>query len=465
LGGANQDITVSHNPDNIEDGYWNQFGLTQSGNNIHCLSMLPQGDWGSYQSAEMQPIIGEFNSTSFDWDESTLIEMDLYQNSDDGQMAWIGSYQGHDGGLDMAWSNDGQIGYMWMIGTNTDEPSGYRPLVFRSEDAGDSWDFVEIDFLTDEMQTFLDPYIIENWVGDMIPSFVESCGVVDYHGDLQMAFVATSHSADVLNYPDSLGWGWAYPGDLFNMTVDAGGIQDIIWVDSLNTQNVVDDDEGNYAGNGWQHRITMAKNDFANEIFLTWIDTEVPDEAGKNINPDIYGWSRNIHINENSESTCFTCGTLYEKFYFFTYGAEWAIWDEETETYTIPYFQAVSPNEISTNGAGDPITLNYVTGIEFPAIGEYVGVHNGIEAVSFSVSQNTPNPFNGNSKITVNTPQKAVVMIEVTNLMGQQIYTENAGTISGQKEIEIHAENLEAGVYFYTVTIANESITKKMIIE
>ncbi|NOR86079.1 MAG: hypothetical protein GQ527_00575, partial [Bacteroidales bacterium] len=145
LGGENQEIVVSHNPDNIEDGYWNQYGLTQIDDQVRCLSMLPQGDWGNYQSAELQPIFGDFNGTDFTWDESQLIEMDLYQNSADGQMAWIGSYQGHDGGIDMAWSNNGNIGYMWMIGVNNDEATGYQPLIYRTEDGGDSWDFVEID--------------------------------------------------------------------------------------------------------------------------------------------------------------------------------------------------------------------------------------------------------------------------------------------------------------------------------
>jgi hypothetical protein len=466
LGGDNHQVEVSHNSSNIEDGYWNQFGLSQRGDQVRCLSMVPQGDWGNYQSAELQPITGDYDAGSFAWDESVLVEMDLYQNSDDGQMAWIGSYQGHDGGIDMAWSNDGQIGYMWMIGTSNDAATGYQPLIYRTEDAGESWDFVEVDFLTDEMQAFFDPYIITvaGESGLMIPSIEESCGTVDFNGNLQMLFVAGAHSSDVTQYPDSLGFSWQYPGDIFNLTVGADGTEGILWVDSLNTQNVVDATEGNYNANGWLHRITVAKNAAEDQIFVTWADTEDAANNENNIHPDIYGWSRNVEFNIESELLSFTASTLYETFYFFTYGAENAFYTEESDTYTVPYIQAVSPGEFASNGAGDPISFNYVTGIEFPRLFPD-GINDLNSTSNITVTQNKPNPFNGSTNITVSTSVSTPVSIEVSNIMGQTIYTVNAGTINGTKEITLTSDDMEAGVYFYTVIVGNESITKKMIVK
>jgi hypothetical protein len=49
--------------------------------------------------------------------------------------------------------------------------------------------------------------------------------------------------------------------------------------------------------------------------------------------------------------------------------------------------------------------------------------------------------------------------------MGQTVYTMNAGTINGTKRVPLDASNLDAGVYFYTVTIGNERVSKKMIVE
>ncbi|NPD46037.1 MULTISPECIES: T9SS type A sorting domain-containing protein [unclassified Lentimicrobium] len=462
LGGENHAIEISHNPDNIEDGYWNQYGLTQIEDQVRCLNMLPQGDWGNYQSAELQPIFGDFEGTDFLWDESMLIEMDLSQSSEDGQMAWIGSYQAHDGGIDMAWSEDGQIGYMYMVGATNDFPSGYQPIVYRTEDAGDNWDLIELDFTTDEMQALLEPFIIENWKGDMIPSVFESASVVDMHGDLQIFAATGSHSADIYNYPDSLGWGWTYPGDLMNLVVNDNGLTDIIWIDSLFTSNLGDDDEGNYAGNGWNHRLSAARNENGSQIFLTWTDTrDVANEL--NVEPDVFGWTRDLVYYESIDPICLTEGTLYEKFYYFTYGSEIAYLNEEG-SYTIPYMQCVTPGEFASNGGTDPITVNYITGINLVNL-IVDGVSDMQNQASFKISQNQPNPFTGSTIIEITTQTVSPASIEVTSLLGQTVYSMNAGIINGSQNVEINAENLESGVYFYTVTIGNESITKKMIIE
>lgn len=462
LAGTNQDVEISHNPDNIEDGYWNQYGLTQVENQARCLNMVPQGDWGNYQSAELQPIVGDFEGTDFLWGETDLYEMDLVQSTEDGKMAWIGGYQAHDGGIDMAWSEDGVIGYMYMVGVSSDFPSGYQPIVYRTEDSGDSWDLIELDFLADEMQVLLEPFIYANWKGDLIPSIFESASVVDVNGNLQILAATKSHSADVLSYPDSIGWGWTYPGDLMNLIVDADGLNNIIWIDSLNTSNLGDDDEGNYAGNGWNHRLNIAKNTESNQIFCTWTDTR-NTELELNVEPDVFGWTKEVYSNESLDIVCLTEGTLYEKFYYFTYGAERAYLNEEGK-YIVPFMQCITPGEFASNGGNDPITVNYVTGIEFDNL-IVDGVNDLSNISSFEISQNQPNPFTGSTVIEIKTQSASAASIEVTSLLGQTVYTINAGIVNGSEKVEINAENLNSGVYFYTVTIGNESMTKKMIVE
>ena len=464
LGGDDQDIEISHNPNNEEDGYWNQFGLTQIGDQVRCMSMLPTGVWEHYQTASLQPIYGDFEGNDFSWDESQLIDMDLYQNSENGDMAWTGGFQGNDSGMGMEWSEDGVIGYIWMVGVTDDEATGFQPLIYRTEDSGNSWDFIELDFLSDEMQEFFEPYTPELSNGLRIPFVEETSGAVDYHGDLQMFLIAGAHSIDVTEYPDSTGYSIQYPGDLFKMVINTDGMQDIMWIDSLHTQNVVTTTEGNYAGDGWQHRISLAKNKFANEFFITWTDTRSGNGVENNIHPDVFGWSTNIHTGAQSEIISFTEESLYEQYYFFTYGAEKAIYNEETNIYTIPFLQAVNPSEFVGNSQGDPVSLSYIAGIEFPALGDYVGVNDLNSVSSFSVTQNTPNPFNGTTTIRISTETSSLVTVEVSNIIGQTIYTLNS-TVNGTKEIELNSNDMEAGVYFYTVTVGNETITKKMIVK
>ena len=164
-------------------------------------------------------------------------------------------------------------------------------------------------------------------------------------------------------------------------------------------------------------------------------------------------------------TVCLTEGSALEECFYFSYGSDKAYYDLDEGTFIIPYLQGVTQLEflINTNAATDPITLSYVTGIEFPDL--LIGVEEFASANEIQVTQNMPNPFIGLTTIKVSTKTATLVTIEVSNIMGQSMYTLNAGIINGTQEIKLSAENLESGIYFYTVRVGNESITKKMIVE
>ncbi|MCD4664081.1 MAG: T9SS type A sorting domain-containing protein, partial [Bacteroidales bacterium] len=182
---------------------------------------------------------------------------------------------------------------------------------------------------------------------------------------------------------------------------------------------------------------------------------------------DLFGWSRGFCDDPlvMDNTICFSEGTDLEELFYFNSGSDKAYLNDEG-TYTVPYLQGVTPVEFITNTSNstDPITLSYITGIEFPVLCS-VGIEEFASANGVNVTQNIPNPFIGSTTIEVSTETAATVTVEVSNIMGQSIYTLNAGIINGTQEIELSAENLEAGIYFYTVRVGNESITKKMIVE
>ncbi len=449
------------------DGYWNQFGFNQIGDEVRGLNMVPEGDWAAFTSIALQPYSADFDNGAFEWNFSTPEELDLWIDGD-GEAYWIGKWVGRDGATEIAWSDDGQIGYMWILGITAEEGTCSQPVLFKTEDAGDSWDEVEVDFFTDEAQQFFDPYLFTIHTGMMIPYVYESAGVVDFKGDLQMFMLARSCSADAINYSDSVGFIYNNDyGHIFNITFDGNGVKEMMWVDSILTDNP-GQDPPNYAGNtGWQHRICASKSVDEEQVFVTWIDSREEIEENWNLEPDVFGWSKCALQNIHTDPICFTEGTLYEKFYFFTYAADRAFKSEDGLTYTLPYMQTVTPGEYTsnTNASGDPVTISYVTGIEFPVLDCPIGI-NGIEAnLSFEVSQNNPNPFSTITTVDISSSRVDKVSIEVSNLMGQSIYTIDAGVINGNMKVNIPAKDLKTGVYFYTVTIGNESVTKKMIVE
>ncbi len=82
------------------------------------------------------------------------------------------------------------------------------------------------------------------------------------------------------------------------------------------------------------------------------------------------------------------------------------------------------------------------------------------------VSQNYPNPFNNTSTVYVMLEKSADLELEVSNLMGQVVYSTPAKQYpAGKAELTIHGSGLKSGIYFYTIRSGEASVTKKMMIE
>ena len=92
----------------------------------------------------------------------------------------------------------------------------------------------------------------------------------------------------------------------------------------------------------------------------------------------------------------------------------------------------------------------------------------GIESTTnnnLTVGQNSPNPFNGNTKINYKLEKTSNVNITIYNITGAKVMDLNQGRqTAGSYNLDIDGSNLQAGVYFYTFTANNNSITKKMIV-
>ncbi|MEZ5084460.1 MAG: T9SS type A sorting domain-containing protein [Bacteroidales bacterium] len=95
-----------------------------------------------------------------------------------------------------------------------------------------------------------------------------------------------------------------------------------------------------------------------------------------------------------------------------------------------------------------------------------VGIKDTPAIRDIDVAQNQPNPFNGTSTVYVNLNKGANLSLDVTNMMGQVVYSIDAGQASaGLNKLEIDGSQLSSGVYFYTVTAGKSVVTKKMIVE
>jgi len=83
----------------------------------------------------------------------------------------------------------------------------------------------------------------------------------------------------------------------------------------------------------------------------------------------------------------------------------------------------------------------------------------------FALSQNYPNPFNPTTNITYSLSQKGNVRLSVYDLLGRELTVlvngiQNAGT----HRITFSGADLPTGIYLYRLEVANEVITKKMLL-
>jgi hypothetical protein len=88
-----------------------------------------------------------------------------------------------------------------------------------------------------------------------------------------------------------------------------------------------------------------------------------------------------------------------------------------------------------------------------------------VATAGFEVYQNTPNPFNGETKIGYNLPEDSNVTITIQDVTGKtlQVVTENG--VKGYNAVTVDGKTLGAtGVLYYTVSTDEFTATKKMIL-
>jgi hypothetical protein len=95
-------------------------------------------------------------------------------------------------------------------------------------------------------------------------------------------------------------------------------------------------------------------------------------------------------------------------------------------------------------------------------IGTEIGVKESSPA-AFTVSQNTPNPFNPSTTIHFSIAKAGETTVDVFNAAGQKVDTLlNASLSAGKHAVVWDAARFSAGVYFYTVRSGDFSKTMKM---
>jgi len=115
--------------------------------------------------------------------------------------------------------------------------------------------------------------------------------------------------------------------------------------------------------------------------------------------------------------------------------------------------------------SNDPFTPSVVIPIHM-IVSTSVDVGNDLNTpLVFNLEQNYPNPFNPTTTINYSIPKTSNVKLILFNLLGEEVATLiNEEKSAGSYEVELNAESLPSGVYFYQLKAGDYVNTKKMIL-
>jgi mannan endo-1,4-beta-mannosidase len=142
-----------------------------------------------------------------------------------------------------------------------------------------------------------------------------------------------------------------------------------------------------------------------------------------------------------------------------------SFWDMTTDgTYATLYDWGLEVAVTDDNSIANTSVRPYqiVNGICNPDIIEAAG---NPDHVGFILNQNIPNPFNIYTTISYQLFEKASVELKVLNYQGQEVRSlVNAEQGPGQYTITFLAEDLAAGIYFYTMKVDGVQKSEKMML-
>ena len=133
-------------------------------------------------------------------------------------------------------------------------------------------------------------------------------------------------------------------------------------------------------------------------------------------------------------------------------------------TYTVPC--TIAFPQATPNDGGEAINYFYLGDVQYNDTLSSDAAVSKVAAQGFSISPNYPNPFSNTTQFNIGLTNENVVSVDVFNLFGQKVYSMPSQQMSsGNHLMTINGAGWSAGVYFYKVTVGDQSKTQKMVVQ
>jgi hypothetical protein len=386
-----------------------------------------------------------------------------------------------------AWSQDGLTGYVVIFGNLDSDGYNYasdQPIVYKTTNAGATWammppfNFSTIPSLTTYLYAASDsavkvPLFYTFVVSLTGQSYAQGANndydmTVDMNGNLHIFSAVLSSAYSRADSGYTLSWYLQQHGYIYDVTTNGSSGWTARYVDSmLNFPTHVvtassDWDATASSSVAFGNRLQASRTYDGTHIFCTWLDDTVGVVLDSITNPDVKGEGYDVSTSTAGPKLWFTNTGI--NYYACVSDIAMVSGSGPNTVYTIP--TTITYPEATPSDGSEPVNYFYLGSVMYNST---LGISVGIPAVTttgFSISPNYPNPFSNVTYFDVNLTKESTVTVDVYNLLGEKVSSigsQNMG--SGAHKMTINANGWNAGVYFYKVTVDQQSVTQKMMVK
>lgn len=396
---------------------------------------------------------GDFNSTNNNFDWTVVDTIAPTWNTTDNN----GNLYNMSGLMNMAWSVDGNTGYLVIMGSwgaNT----MWRPYVMKTTDGGSTWSqYADYDFSNDPV---LQCQVFPSLTTGMPRPWFSSYDLVVGSDDQLKIFTEIQSQSSA--HPDSLLYAFTatQSTSLYEVSTNSSNGWDVTFVDSIYVADHTYD-----ALNNLSHfvRPQAGRSQDGTKTFYTWTASD-PSFGPEREYPYINARGHDLSTNMWTTIENLCSGTAADFVSAYQTLAVDAIENGTEKTYELPLVYATAAGGAALNDGLAPPQYSFLRGVGFDAsdftetaIADPCTVGISEKKLTANNVNIYPNPTNGMFMISL---PKANFSYTVTDVLGNIVLSNN---VIGNKT-SVDLSNSAKGAYLVKIDTDNGSVTKKVMV-
>ncbi|MGC8864436.1 MAG: T9SS type A sorting domain-containing protein [Bacteroidales bacterium] len=384
----------------------------------------------------------------------------------------------------VAFSPDGQTAWMVALGNtgNLTTPGmlNYYPILYKSTDAGQTWEGpieVQLDGengIQAVVYELLDDTMIAALYNPPLPDRTQIGYTTAFDCDIVVDKFGNPHIGVIVGVTGNSDYSIVSAHGAFAAmdiySIDGG----TTWMGQI--MGYPKQFRGTFGDLTEDNRIQIASNWTGDKVFVAWLDTD-PSIAQENNQPDIYCRGFDLmankitgvaqgagYLDQPNNVTYFS--DVYFQAYFFGM-SRYTLTDNDK--FIIPF---VVEGLTDPAGVTNPVQFKYIpdfyytdADFVFPVGNPGVGI-SPVNRIEASVSEINPNPARENASIMITVENPTRLTYTIFSASGQKMLESNVINLSsGSSYVNIPVDRLNAGVYLVKLNINNQSITRKLMVK